>query len=511
MKHLNLKVFIFLPLEPPNRTPLKECSLSPSYICNDDWNKMTIAQTPDFKFGKGGYEAVHSILLDKGCIENCISLEWTRNHYKWILYKLICKSRRIESTTITFDDVVRECLYRYKREVDDCKRSAIKKILEGDGIATAHMVLFVSFLKRGAERWEMKICDGWYEVGCQVDACMTRLIDSGKIFVGIKLHIQGASLMGEATAVLDSKAILKFSGNNCRPGKWWGTLGVCKPGIFSIRLDSIISDGGVVGCIDFVVNRIFPVMYSEKVDGAPQILRNSREDGEVAREWDLAHDRMFATAEKLYHSGELKFETRDIRKELCDYTDEQHPPRKVSIVYTCQVIDLSRGSRSILSIYTQNDSDYDHWKEGMIIQMFGITGSANHIRSTYKSSHQILKGQSDWYTPRKLVGLDYLETGDIADLVIVAIQTVQISSKPLVLKILATDESLHPVLLDYMTNTPIIPGSVLMCNSVNTSQGSEDGFRLICEKYSIVSIDKPIKPYLKSDRIKELKSWFSKR
>lgn len=85
-------------------------------------------------------------------------------------------------------------LCRYDVECFDIQRSAIKLIVEGDDTPAKHMVLFVSDLLDDGHEIEMKLSDGWYSIKCQLDEALKRLIRSGKIFIGQKLHIQGAQV-----------------------------------------------------------------------------------------------------------------------------------------------------------------------------------------------------------------------------------------------------------------------------------------------------------------------------
>ena len=40
----------------------------------------------------------------------------------------------------------------------------------------------------------MELTDGWYSIDAPCDIAMTRMIENGKVFVGIKLAISGAEL-----------------------------------------------------------------------------------------------------------------------------------------------------------------------------------------------------------------------------------------------------------------------------------------------------------------------------
>jgi breast cancer 2 susceptibility protein len=82
-------------------------------------------------------------------------------------------------------------------EINRAVRSCIKLIVEKDGLSSNHMVLCVFSLKIGGililiDKVEMELTDGWYVIKTEVDHTLENHCVAGKIFVGQKLHIQGA-------------------------------------------------------------------------------------------------------------------------------------------------------------------------------------------------------------------------------------------------------------------------------------------------------------------------------
>lgn len=125
-------------------------------------------------------EIKRCFLACPGVDPNLLSSGWIENHYKWIVWKLASIDRiklgsvmlpkynlqfflhfffslKLENKKCTFyiyiniffrmltpTRVVMELKYRYDREIDRSERSALRKILEKDDVATKRMVLCVS-------------------------------------------------------------------------------------------------------------------------------------------------------------------------------------------------------------------------------------------------------------------------------------------------------------------------------------------------------------------------------
>lgn len=127
---------------------------------------------------------------------------WLANAVKWIIVKLVSYERSFPDAfagrALTPGNVLRQLKLRYDREIDQAMRSAIRKIVEQDDVASKRMVLFVSFVMRtNPVEYALELCDGWYSIRTTfVDEVLCRAIQSGKISVGTKLMIQSAVLVG---------------------------------------------------------------------------------------------------------------------------------------------------------------------------------------------------------------------------------------------------------------------------------------------------------------------------
>ena len=110
----------------------------------------------------------------------------------------------------------------------------------------------------------LELTDGWYRILAQLDDCLARAVDRGKIAVGRKISITGARLGGGADGaeVLDAfeKSRLILSGNSTSLARWDVKLGM-QSLPFVATLSSLSRDGGIITRMDVVVDKIFPLAF----------------------------------------------------------------------------------------------------------------------------------------------------------------------------------------------------------------------------------------------------------
>lgn len=82
----------------------------------------------------GCQEIGSSMLASEHVDPNLISMDWIRNHYRWIVWKLASLELKVPSLfarrCLTPLNVLEQLKYRYDLEIDHCKRSALKRIIE---------------------------------------------------------------------------------------------------------------------------------------------------------------------------------------------------------------------------------------------------------------------------------------------------------------------------------------------------------------------------------------------
>ncbi|KAG9134120.1 hypothetical protein Leryth_004810 [Lithospermum erythrorhizon] len=284
----------------------QSCQNKPENL-SDHVKKMSSASAARYSFQDesglegDGPEPFYHMLSQSGVTMQHISKEWVANHYKWIVWKLACYERgypaKFSGKFLTVPSILEELKYRYEREVNYGHRSAIKRILEGDAQSSSEMVLcissvcspgnltieFQSIPSDAAAKCptaKIELTDGWYSVYGVLDVLLSRQLAAGKLFVGQKLRIWGAALVGWAgpTSPLEASesTSLQLHMNGTYKAHWADRLGFCKGQGLPLAFRSIKSAGGPVPCTMVGISRVYPVLYRERVTGGGFIVRSER-------------------------------------------------------------------------------------------------------------------------------------------------------------------------------------------------------------------------------------------
>ncbi|XP_023944381.1 breast cancer type 2 susceptibility protein homolog [Bicyclus anynana] len=239
---------------------------------------------------------------------------WMYNHLKLIIWKLICYEIRfpdVMKNICTIRNVLEQLKYRYKRELYNVERPALRKILERDEVSTRRMILCVAGLSaEGAElisvpndiqNVELLLTDGWYCVKATTDRMIARLVCEGKIGVGTKLVIHGAELancdQGIAPWEDTSLVRLKISGNSTRRARWDARLGFHGNGAILTRLSSVKPEGGRISHLRVLVTRVYPTLYIEKFPDGSTLTRSERLENNYQMKYETERQNQL---EKLY-------------------------------------------------------------------------------------------------------------------------------------------------------------------------------------------------------------------
>ncbi|KZC14059.1 Breast cancer type 2 susceptibility protein like protein [Dufourea novaeangliae] len=388
-------------------------------------------------------EIKRSFLASSGVDPNLLPTGWLENHYRWIVWKLGSMDRMkfasvVLPRVLTPTRVMMELKYRYDREIDRSQRSALRKILEKDDVATKRMVLCVSsiiecdnYVTLNTSPKHMKplstkltLTDGWYSVQAVIDQAMIKNIISGKLKEGTKLITYGSELLncdqGCSPLEVPENACLRIHTNSTRRARWYTKLGYIAPtGPMCVKLKSISSNGGLIGRINVMIARIYPILYHEKTCSGESIFRNTRceEKAGIAYErecrsmieafhaktekyfsigkrrsdsnpdsFDLAAMEWTEDCEKLSKEEFLSMQEQESLVNMCRMKEEKFrqklesrlqrslpSPRQVTPVLKIRVIEEE--TSAILSIWSPNEEVTDILKEGNCISVCNITPS----------------------------------------------------------------------------------------------------------------------------------------
>ncbi|XP_075707817.1 breast cancer type 2 susceptibility protein isoform X2 [Rhinoderma darwinii] len=242
-----------------------------------------------------GRETFYRALCDTpGVDPKLISPQWVYNHYRWIVWKLAAMEVMFPmifaGRCLTPDRVLLQLKYRYDVEIDKCRRSAVRKIMERDDTPAKTLVLCISkILTLGIGETNdakqatavIEVTDGWYGIKALLDPALTYLLKKGRMFIGQKIMVHGAELVGSDDACTPLEApeslMLKIAGNSTRPARWYVGLGYFPdPRPFCLRLSSLLPEGGIVGCVDVLIQRIYPMQWMVKMANGTYVFRNER-------------------------------------------------------------------------------------------------------------------------------------------------------------------------------------------------------------------------------------------
>ncbi|GAA51265.1 breast cancer 2 susceptibility protein [Clonorchis sinensis] len=287
--------------------PTAKPSLPASYEAGDGGVLI-----PDAYGCVGKEEIIDAFLASPSVCCQLVSRGWLSNHYDQLVWKLGSTTLRASLPDSPFrlpvdyftpHHVLLRLKYRYDRELEQVERPALRRIVELDDTPARRLVLCVSEVTAiGSSQFNVRVTDGWYQVNCQLDGALIRLVRSGRIRVGTKFVTAGAELVhidaatGASVAVRSVKCSgedsqyghlfgadgaamgvsLRLHGNSTRPCPWFTRLGYSfeQPsswcGSYPVPLCTLLPDGGLCSGIRVVVQRRFPLQYMETLEDLPE-------------------------------------------------------------------------------------------------------------------------------------------------------------------------------------------------------------------------------------------------
>ncbi|KAJ6235838.1 breast cancer type 2 susceptibility protein [Anaeramoeba flamelloides] len=252
----------------------------------------------------------------------------------------------------------------------------------------------------------VELTDGWYSVNAVFDNELTKLVQNKKIFVGLKLRIFGARIQGSSQGAspleITSSTILTISINGTRRAKWDEKLGLQAKKFFYVNLNSIKDFGGMVPGVKILVQRKYPLLFSETV-GEKKMILTEREEIRRSREHELYRiktvDKICQEIDnkwrkKLQKQNKLRIQEteEDIRNRFIEQEQEKKDQieeiqetdplmtRKSSMFFRFKAIDcitfFEKRARFrkpvIITKWNCSLSDYDLFKEGKTYQIMGL-------------------------------------------------------------------------------------------------------------------------------------------
>uniref|UniRef100_A0A7S3K0R1 BRCA2 OB1 domain-containing protein n=1 Tax=Aureoumbra lagunensis TaxID=44058 RepID=A0A7S3K0R1_9STRA len=221
-----------------------------------------------------GYSAVLQRLceLRPGLIGNILpnqatALAWTRNHYKWEVWKAAAIERRFlnyeKGSPLQFEKIVSRMDLRIEKELVLAHKPALKAIIQHDASSRRLIILCVSRVL-GFEALELT--DGWYAISATLDEALAYRVRTGAITVGTKLCICSARLEGgpidpiealiPGSAASNESLILHLQGNGVRRARSDAKLGFQSLISMRLPLASIVARQGPVPSFEAIIARV---------------------------------------------------------------------------------------------------------------------------------------------------------------------------------------------------------------------------------------------------------------
>ncbi|KAL5640302.1 hypothetical protein ACGC1H_007540 [Rhizoctonia solani] len=249
------------------RKTLRQAGFVPTGNQDSSIPYLSLKAASAFSFPQGGNTEMLKALQDRYC--TLADNEWVKNHWGQVVWKLsgLARSGAPEAKDKwSWDEALRQMLYRYEREINRAERPAIRRIQEHDASPAQSMVLCVSDVQIGNDEVEIELTDGWYRIRTLGDKALARAAIKGKLAPGRKIAVTGARLEGnhEGKEVLKAyhSSTLKVTGNSTSLARWDARLGFHQ-GPFIASLRSLSADGGSVALLDVIVTKLFPVGFVE--------------------------------------------------------------------------------------------------------------------------------------------------------------------------------------------------------------------------------------------------------
>ncbi|KAL7040544.1 hypothetical protein ACKWTF_000438 [Chironomus riparius] len=338
-----------------------------NYI-EDAWSRVSVTVADNAKLildetsNVGFNEIMYSFLASYGVDPKLIKHEWLQNAYKMILMKFIWMENSFDKIekfeVLTPENVLLQLKYRYDREIDRHQRPAIRKITERDEVSNRRIVLkVIEVIYNMNVGYELELSDGWYKMRTCVDSCLAEAISRKKIALNTKLLICNSELVNMFSSAyhpleLPQGVRLKIHGNSTRIVSYETKLGFCKiPHSFLISVDSISSDGGVIGRLKLFITHVYTIVYVES-NGEKKEFRSEKMQNRLENKKEILYSTIFEKIQK-----QIMQESYNELKERVGKIDKSKLVlAKMSIHEICDILeyesetDLSYAIRSQMSL-----------------------------------------------------------------------------------------------------------------------------------------------------------------
>lgn len=300
------------------------------------------------------------------------NVRWIENHLRFVIWKLNTYKRiglpegLINLASETF--IVDQLRYRYEREINLAQRSILKKISERDDSPAPYMILIIESIEYdlNTQAMRMFVSDGWYSLETSHDIVISGLVDLGRLRVGQKVKVASAQLVAdEACDILDAGergVKLRIFGNSVRPARWHSKLGRQRTAtMFTVSLSSISVDGGLVPCVQVVVVRRYPAIYTIEWESGKRRTVGQEELNQIT----------------LFSNNEEKDKIASIRMS--------------SRIRVADASGSLKSGEAVITFWDSNSDTFARFIEGTKLQLFSLKPTIKRNKMVFLSSNKMTR------------------------------------------------------------------------------------------------------------------------
>ena len=252
---------------------------------------------------------------------------------------------------LNYGAVKEEIHGRYIKEYVEGKRSFLKGVFQRDVPFKVPSILKVAAIQSSPTEslCSIELTDGWYSIICDVDREIMNLIAFRKIYVGKKLRIFGADLVGGTAgdpldAFHNTRVNLRY--NQVHPVDFTSKLGVVDTRIPIIPLSCINERGGVTTRSIVSVLRVFPSMMWTKLPSGVSTFQTSTSAAKAEASLDEEMEIMHTKVKDIIQNEE---------KAMCQKWLSDGKPGGLERLYATFVISQSQGVETFEDSLTDDD------------------------------------------------------------------------------------------------------------------------------------------------------------
>lgn len=306
---------------------------------------------------------LHKELCRKGAEK--FSLEWVKNHFALIVWKFVSYMRfypaKCDASTLSKETISNQIFYRAQREIEG-HRSVLRTIIEHDQAPSVYMTLVIANIISVGQEIILHVSDGWYFAFLVLDHRLKLFVSQGKIFVGLKLKIYGATsctddkitcslgshqriAKEDYNVALGADLVLSIAANSTRRARWDEPLGLSKYSIPLFSITSVYQDGGMIPSLDVCIKKVDEMKYLRNINGKFTILDAMEETLDEKKFQQELENRFERLRQEAYDMNEDKL--KEMEDKMSEEIDELKKEHASNPFLTVSIVDYKKSRKRL--------------------------------------------------------------------------------------------------------------------------------------------------------------------